>query len=67
MLAYLVVFAVAAAGTWLLGFPVRKVAVRVGAVVPPGPDRVHTRPLPTLGGAAMFLAFFLAMFAASPE
>ncbi len=65
MLAYLGVFATAAVATWLLGFPVRTIAVRVGAVVPPGPDRVHTRPLPTLGGAAMFLAFFVAMFVAA--
>ena len=34
MLAYIGVFAAAAVATWLLGFPVRTVAVRVGAVVP---------------------------------
>ncbi len=65
MLAYLAVFGAAAAATWLLAYPVRAIAVRVGAVVPPDPDRVHTRPLPTLGGAAMFLAFFAAMFTAA--
>jgi UDP-GlcNAc:undecaprenyl-phosphate/decaprenyl-phosphate GlcNAc-1-phosphate transferase len=65
MLAYVGVFAAAAVATWLLGYPVRALAIRVGAVVPPDPGRVHTRPLPTLGGAAMFLAFFVAMFAAS--
>jgi UDP-GlcNAc:undecaprenyl-phosphate GlcNAc-1-phosphate transferase len=65
VLAFFGVFAVAAGATWLLGFPVRALAVRIGAVVPPDPGRVHTRPLPTLGGAAMFLAFCFAMFVAA--
>jgi UDP-GlcNAc:undecaprenyl-phosphate GlcNAc-1-phosphate transferase len=59
------VFGAAALATYVLTFPVRAIAIKVGAVVPPDPGRVHTRPLPTIGGAAMFGAFFVAMFAAS--
>jgi UDP-GlcNAc:undecaprenyl-phosphate GlcNAc-1-phosphate transferase len=42
-------------------------AVRFGAVVQPSDDprRVHTRALPTLGGAAMFVGFLAAMAVAS--
>src|SRR5438094_1924913 len=40
---------------------VRKVAVRMGAVVYPDERRVHTAPLPTVGGTAMFVAFLVAM------
>jgi UDP-GlcNAc:undecaprenyl-phosphate/decaprenyl-phosphate GlcNAc-1-phosphate transferase len=65
MLAFLGVFVVAALSTWLLTFPVRKMAMRIGAVVPPDPGRVHERPLPFGGGASMFAAFFVAMFVAS--
>ena len=65
MLAYLAVFGAAAGATWLLTYPVRAIAVRFGAVVPPGPDRIHARALPTTGGSAMFLAFFAAMFVAA--
>jgi UDP-GlcNAc:undecaprenyl-phosphate GlcNAc-1-phosphate transferase len=63
--AYGVVFAVAAVGTWLCTFAVRKMAVRVGAVVMPDERRVHAAPTPTAGGVAMFVAFLLAMLAAA--
>jgi UDP-GlcNAc:undecaprenyl-phosphate GlcNAc-1-phosphate transferase len=63
--AYALVFAVAAVATWALTFAVRRVAVRVGAVVMPDDRRVHAIPTPTLGGAAMFVAFLLAMLLAS--
>jgi UDP-GlcNAc:undecaprenyl-phosphate GlcNAc-1-phosphate transferase len=62
---YALVFAVAAVGTWGLTFVVRRVAVRIGAVVMPDERRVHATPTPTLGGAAMFVAFLLAMAVAS--
>src|SRR4051812_26866716 len=62
---YGIVFAVALVGTWLLTFVVRRVVVLLNLVVMPGERRVHTRPLPTVGGAAMFLAFLLAMAVAS--
>ena len=62
---YAVVFGVALIGTWLLTFVVRKVVVVLNLVVMPGERRVHTTPLPTVGGAAMFLAFLAAMAVAS--
>ncbi len=65
MLDYVAVLAVAALGTYGLTFVVRRLAPRVGAVVQPGSRRVHDRPTPTVGGAAMFLAFLAAMVVAS--
>ena len=63
--AYLVVFLVAIALTYLLSFPIRSIAVRYGAVDRPGLDHIHTRPTPTIGGAAMFLSFAITMEIAS--
>src|SRR5439155_20080632 len=40
-------------------------AVRIGAVVQPGERRVHTKPLPTLGGVAMYVGFLAGMAVAS--
>jgi UDP-GlcNAc:undecaprenyl-phosphate/decaprenyl-phosphate GlcNAc-1-phosphate transferase len=62
---YAVVFAVAALTTLILTPLVRRLAVRVGAIVPPNARGVHTRAIPTLGGAAMFVGFLLAMAVAS--
>ena len=45
---------------------VRALAIRAGAVKAPGRERdVHTRPLPDIGGVAMFLGFLCAMGVAS--
>ena len=53
--AYLIVF-LAAAGVTLVATPViRVLAIRTGAIYQPGDRTVHTRPLPTLGGLAMYL------------
>ncbi len=65
ILGYLAVLAVAALGTWGLTWPVRRLAVRLGAVVMPDLRRVHSQPTPTIGGIGMFLAFLLAMAVAS--
>ena len=51
MAEYLIVLVVAALVTWLLTPAVRRVAIRLGAVVSPDARRVHERPTPTLGGA----------------
>jgi len=40
---------------------VRRLSIRIGAVVVPGERRVHTAPTPTLGGTAMYVAFLAAM------
>jgi UDP-GlcNAc:undecaprenyl-phosphate GlcNAc-1-phosphate transferase len=52
---YVIVLVAAAVVTCATVPLARIVAQRVGAVVPPGDRRVHTRPTPTLGGIAMFL------------
>ena len=65
MLGYGAVLVVAALSTYVFGFGVRRVAVRVGAVVLPDERKVHASPTPTVGGAAMFFAFLLAMWVAS--
>jgi UDP-GlcNAc:undecaprenyl-phosphate GlcNAc-1-phosphate transferase len=62
---YLLVLAVAVATTLLTTPLVRRLAVRVGAVVAPDERRVHARPTPTLGGFAMYLGFLAAMGAAT--
>jgi UDP-GlcNAc:undecaprenyl-phosphate GlcNAc-1-phosphate transferase len=53
--AYLIVFSAAAAVTFVATPIVRWLAVRTGAIYRPGDRTVHTRPLPTLGGLAMYL------------
>lgn len=58
---YGLVFGVAAAVTFLLGFPVRRLATRYGAMAPPGAHHVHARPTPTIGGAAMFGGLVVAL------
>jgi UDP-GlcNAc:undecaprenyl-phosphate GlcNAc-1-phosphate transferase len=63
--AYGAVAAVAAVATFALGFPVRRLALRLGLVAEPDERRVHRRATPTGGGAAMFVAFLLAMLVAS--
>ena len=62
---YAVVFAIAALTTLLLTPLVRRLAVRAGAIVQPNPRGIHTKAVPTLGGAAMFVGFLVAMGAAS--
>ena len=62
---YLTVAGVAAVVTFLLTFVMRWIAPRIGAIAMPGPRSVHTRPTPSLGGAAMFAGFLVAMAVAS--
>ena len=65
MLGYSVVGAVGAGTTFLATFLMRWLAPRIGAMSLPGPRSVHTRPTPSLGGAAMFLGFLAALVTAS--
>ena len=62
---YLTVAGIAAVVTFILTFAMRWVAPRIGAVAMPGPRSVHTKPTPSLGGAAMFAGFLVAMAVAS--
>ena len=59
--AYGVVLAVVAATTFLAMFGVRRLAVRLGAVVRPDERRVHKRPTPTLGGLGMLVGILAGM------
>jgi len=62
--AYGVVLVIVTAMTFV-GIPVvRRIAVRVGAVVKPDERRVHERPTPTLGGVAMLAGFLVGMLVA---
>ena len=67
MKGYFFVASVALGTTFLLTPVVRWLAIRFGAVVAPSSDarHVHTKPTPTLGGAAMFIGFLAAMAVAS--
>jgi UDP-GlcNAc:undecaprenyl-phosphate/decaprenyl-phosphate GlcNAc-1-phosphate transferase len=62
---YAIVGGVAAVVTWLLTFVVRRLAVRYSVIVVPDERRVHEKPTPTIGGAAMFGGLLVAMAVAS--
>jgi UDP-GlcNAc:undecaprenyl-phosphate GlcNAc-1-phosphate transferase len=64
---YAIVLSVALVTTLLCTPIVRKLSIRFGAVVAPSADarHVHDRPLPTLGGTAMFVGFLAAIAVAS--
>ena len=62
---YAAVVAFAIGATFVLTFPVRWLAFRFGAVDHPGEHRMHSRPTPVVGGAAMFVAFCGSMALAS--
>jgi len=64
VLAYAIVFAVAAAVTFALTPVVTRMSVRWGAVVKPDERRIHEHPTPTLGGIAMLLALLVALVVA---
>ena len=57
MLAYLVVFAVAAGVSFVATPLVKRLAASVGAVDVPDDRKVHSTPTATLGGLAIFLGF----------
>ena len=61
-LEYLLVGAVAAAGSYLLTPLVRRIAIMWGAVARPRDRDVHAVAIPRLGGVALFLGFSLALF-----
>src|ERR1700686_3168888 len=61
MAAGLLAFFVALIASLLLVVPVRSLALRVGMVDLPGPRKVHLRPIPLLGGLAMYGAVMIAV------
>ena len=64
MAPYLMLFGVAAAVTFVLTPAVWRLAIHFGAVVQPGERRIHLKPTPTLGGAAMLAALYAALVVA---
>jgi UDP-GlcNAc:undecaprenyl-phosphate/decaprenyl-phosphate GlcNAc-1-phosphate transferase len=61
MSAGLLAFIIALAASLLLTVPVRALAIRVGMVDLPGPRKVHLKPIPMLGGLAMYLGVMIAV------
>ena len=61
MPAGLLAFFIALLASLMLTVPVRALALRVGMVDLPGPRKVHLRPIPLLGGLAMYAAVVLAV------
>src|SRR6476661_3358317 len=61
MPAGLLAFLIALFASLMLTVPVRALALRVGMVDLPGPRKVHLRPIPLLGGLAMYGAVVLAV------
>lgn len=61
MTAGLLAFLIASSASLLLVVPVRALAIRVGMVDLPGPRKVHLKPIPLLGGLAMYAGVMLAI------
>jgi UDP-GlcNAc:undecaprenyl-phosphate/decaprenyl-phosphate GlcNAc-1-phosphate transferase len=57
----LLAFLIAASASLVLVVPVRALAIRVGMVDLPGPRKVHLKPIPLLGGLAMYAGVMLAI------
>jgi len=64
MSAGLLAFLIALVGSLLLTVPVRALAIRVGMVDAPGPRKVHLKPIPLLGGLAIYAGVMLAVLVA---
>jgi UDP-GlcNAc:undecaprenyl-phosphate GlcNAc-1-phosphate transferase len=60
-LADLSAFAIALVASLSLTVPVRSLALHYGFVDHPGPRKVHLKPIPLLGGIAIYLGFILAI------
>jgi UDP-GlcNAc:undecaprenyl-phosphate/decaprenyl-phosphate GlcNAc-1-phosphate transferase len=61
MTAGLLAFLIALSASLVLTVPVRALAIRVGMVDLPGPRKVHLKPIPMLGGLAMYAGVMLAI------
>jgi UDP-GlcNAc:undecaprenyl-phosphate GlcNAc-1-phosphate transferase len=64
MSAGLLAFLIALSASLVLTVPVRALAIRVGMVDLPGPRKVHLKPIPLLGGLAMYSGVMLAILIA---
>lgn len=61
MQTYLVAFLVALAVAYFITPHVKKFAIKAGALDAPDARKVHTRPIPRMGGLAIYLGFILAV------
>ncbi|HWY07754.1 MAG TPA: MraY family glycosyltransferase [Candidatus Acidoferrales bacterium] len=61
MSAGLLAFLIASSASLLLTVPVRALAIRVGMVDLPGPRKVHLKPIPLLGGLAIYGGVMMAI------
>jgi UDP-GlcNAc:undecaprenyl-phosphate/decaprenyl-phosphate GlcNAc-1-phosphate transferase len=57
----LIAFVIALCASLTLTVPIRYFALRYGMVDKPGPRKVHLKPIPLLGGIAIFLGFAMAV------
>jgi len=64
MNAGLLAFLIALLASLVLTVPVRALAIRVGMVDSPGPRKVHLKPIPLLGGLAIYAGVMLAILVA---
>jgi len=63
----LLAFFIAFLASVALTAPVRSLALRVGLVDKPGPRKVHVKPIPLLGGVAIYCGFALAVLYLSAQ
>lgn len=63
----LVAFVIALCASLMLTIPIRHLALRYGMVDKPGPRKVHVKPIPLLGGIAIYLGFVIAVLLARHE
>ncbi len=61
MSAGLLAFVIALSASMVITVPVRALAIRVGMVDLPGPRKVHLKPVPLLGGLAIYAGVMLAI------
>lgn len=60
---YIVAFAVALIASYLLTPHVKRLAIKAGALDKPDARKVHTQPIPRMGGLAIYAGFLLAVLA----
>ncbi|MCE5286542.1 MAG: undecaprenyl/decaprenyl-phosphate alpha-N-acetylglucosaminyl 1-phosphate transferase [Pelosinus sp.] len=62
MQVYILAFIVALAVSYFITPQVKELAIKVGAMDAPDARKVHTRPIPRMGGLAIYAGFILAVF-----
>jgi len=60
---YIVAFTIALAVAYFATPQVKNLAIKIGALDAPDDRKVHTRPIPRMGGLAIYAAFILAVLA----